>query len=114
MNRTITIGLLLALLLVSGCEVNKTGSPEIRADYTNAPTEVKESNASREESYMHVKTSDPIKMTSFIIRPLMGSVISYCRWNEVMMKICRCRASLRSCPIMGILIQREPRTQSTR
>ena len=61
MNRTITIGLLLALLLVSGCEVNKTGSPEIRADYTNAPTEVKESNASREESYMHVKTSDPIK-----------------------------------------------------
>lgn len=61
MNRTITIGLLLALLLVSGCEVNKTESPEIRADYTNAPTEVKESNASREESYMHVKTSDPIK-----------------------------------------------------
>ncbi len=62
MKKIMTIGFLQAALLVStSCEANKTGSPEIRANYRNAPTYAKETNASWEKSYMHVKTSDPIK-----------------------------------------------------
>lgn len=62
MKKIMTIGLLLtALLLDTSCEANKTETTEIRAAYSTAPTtDAKNTNAGREESYMHVKTSDPI------------------------------------------------------